>query len=391
MQSVTLSRSTIHLLGVTQVIGFGTSLYLLTVMAPAISTDTSWGLAWVAFGLTVGVLTGAIAAPSVGKRIGRGFGRNVLIQAAICFALGLIIIAFSPSRVLYLLGWCFVGLGMSGGLYDAVFSVIGRLEGQTAKASITKVALWGGFASTIFWPLSGYFEATFGWRIACAIFAAFHLVVCLPVFALLLPATAPVDPDASPEKANGANKAQSVATTRLVVLTAALFMVETLVAACMATHLVTVLAEIGIPRVQAIAFASLLGPAQVAARFAQAAFGAQLEPIITVTLAVTSITIGLGVLLLSPTIAGVAIAFYGAGIGVFSIMRGTLPLTMFGSLAYPALMGKIARPIALVQAAAPLAGASVLQHFGASILLICLIMLSTSSIGIALALRNASR
>ena len=391
MQSSKLSPQTIHLLGLTQIIGFGTSLYLLTALASAISVDTGWSLSWVTFGLTIGVLTGAVASPSVGRRIGKGLGRNVLIQAAICFAFGLIVVASSPNISLYLIGWCFIGLGMSSGLYDAAFSVVGRLEGQAAKSSITKIALWGGFASSVFWPLSAYLEASFGWRVACGIFAGFHLFLCLPIFALSLPAVPLGDPASASGQKDAASEPEPLIESRLVVLTAALFMVETLVAACVATHIVTILAQVGVSKLQAIALASLLGPAQVAARFALAAFGARLEPIVTVTLAVTLITVGLALLLLSTTIAGLAIAVYGAGIGVFSIMRGTLPLSLFGGLAYPALMGKIARPVALVQAVAPLAGAAILQHMGAPVLLISLSVLSILSVGMALALRLAAR
>ena len=386
-----LSPLTIHFLGLTQVIGYGTSLYLLTVLGSAISNDTGWGLAWVTSGLTLGVLTGAFASPSIGRRIGGGLGRDVLMQAAGCFGIGLLVMALSPNLIFYLIGWGFIGLGMSSGLYDAVFSVVGRLEGQAAKASITKITLWGGFASTIFWPASGYLEAKLGWRVACGLFAALHFLVCLPIFALLLPATPPIDPDSNMEQAKTSHKIHPSITSNLVVLTAALFMMETFVATSVAVHLVAILTNAGIQKFHAIGLASFLGPAQVAARLAQAAFGARMEPTATVTLAVISITVGLTTILLSPTIVGFSIALYGAGIGVFSIMRGTLPLTLFGSLAYPALMGKIARPVALVQAVAPLAGAGVLQHFGASVLLICLVLVSALSIGIALALKSASR
>jgi MFS family permease len=386
-----LPQATVHLLGLTQVIGFGTSFYLLTVLAPAISTNTGWTLASVTFGLTIGVLTGSVASPWVGRRIGQGVGRKVLMQSAICFAIGLTVIALSPNLTVYLIGWCFIGLGMSSGLYDAVFSVIGRLEGQAAKASITKIALWGGFASTVFWPLSGYLEATFGWRAACGIFAALHVLICLPIFALRLRPIPPIDPVFNSENAKVESATQPPKKIKLVVLIAALFMVEALIAACVATHLVTILEQSGFAKFQAITLASFLGPTQVAARFAQAAFGARQEPVVTVILAVFSVTIGLTVLLLAPTVAGLAIAFYGAGIGVFTIMRGTLPLTVFGSLAYPVLMGKIARPVAIVQAVAPLAGAGVLERFGTTPLLICLTALSALGFGIALALKAESR
>jgi hypothetical protein len=53
----------------------------------------------------------------------------------------------------------------------------------------------------------------------------------------------------------------------------------------------------------------------------------------------------------------VALAFYGGGIGLESIARGTLPLALFGASGYATLMGRLAMPSLLAQAAAPWIGA----------------------------------
>ncbi len=52
---------------------------------------------------------------------------------------------------------------------------------------------------------------------------------------------------------------------------------------------------------------------------------------------------------------------YGAGIGLESIARGTLPLSMFGPERYPVVMGRIAMPSLIAQAAAPSIGALLLE------------------------------
>ena len=71
---------------------------------------------------------------------------------------------------------------MGAGLYDAAFATLGRLYGQDARQAITILTLFGGFASTVCWPLSAYLTAALGWRGACLAYAAMHLAVALPLY-----------------------------------------------------------------------------------------------------------------------------------------------------------------------------------------------------------------
>jgi hypothetical protein len=57
---------------------------------------------------------------------------------------------------------------------------------------------------------------------------------------------------------------------------------------------------------------------------------------------------------------------YGAGVGLNSIARGTLPLAMFGSGGSAVLMGRLARPMLVAGALAPWAGALMLERAGPS-------------------------
>ena len=59
-----------------------------------------------------------------------------------------------------------------------------------------------------------------------------------------------------------------------------------------------------------------------------------------------------------------ALALYGAGIGLESIARGTLPLAVFGPERYPVIMGRIAMPSLIAQAAAPSIGTALIQAGG---------------------------
>lgn len=75
---------------------------------------------------------------------------------------------------------------------------------------------------------------------------------------------------------------------------------------------------------------------------------------------------GVGALWPSLPVLAVPLVFYGAGIGLESIARGTLPLALFAGPQYAAIMGRLAMPSLMAQAAAPSIGAVLLSHYGAS-------------------------
>ena len=102
-------------------------------------------------------------------------------------AAGLLICAVAPGLPAFYLGWCVIGLGMSAGLYDPAFATLGRLYKDQARSAITALTLWGGFASTVSWPLSTWLLGQFDWRGAVAIWAALHALVSLPLILCLVP------------------------------------------------------------------------------------------------------------------------------------------------------------------------------------------------------------
>jgi hypothetical protein len=70
---------------------------------------------------------------------------------------------------------------MGAGLYDPAFSMLGRIYGQSARSLITAVTLFGGFASTVCWPLTAYLEARLGWRGTCVAYGLLQLSFALPI------------------------------------------------------------------------------------------------------------------------------------------------------------------------------------------------------------------
>src|SRR3954447_25551014 len=144
-------------LGVGQILGWGSTYYLPAVLAKPIAAETGRPLAWVVAGLAVGSLTAGLIAPGVGRTIQAHGGRPVMAAGAVLLALGLVGLSLAPSLPLHLLAWGVIGVGIGCSLYDAAFSTLGRLYGQDARRAITTLTLFGGFASTVCWPVSALF------------------------------------------------------------------------------------------------------------------------------------------------------------------------------------------------------------------------------------------
>ncbi|MGD9769860.1 MAG: MFS transporter, partial [Pseudolabrys sp.] len=175
-------------LGIAQILSWGSSFYFPAVLAEPIVADTGWPLVWVVGGVSIGLLTAGLIAPQVGRIIDRRGGRPVLAASSLLYAAGLAGIGLAPSLPVYLLSWIVLGGGMGTGLYDAVFAALGKLYGRDARGPITNLTLFGGFASTVCWPLSAFLAELYGWRATCLIYAGLHIVLALPLQMAVMPA-----------------------------------------------------------------------------------------------------------------------------------------------------------------------------------------------------------
>lgn len=376
----------ISVLGTVQIFAWGSSYYLLAVLAAPISSDTGWPLSWIVGGLSLGLFAAGIVSPRVGDAIRRHGGRPVLALSSVLLASGLLILAAAPVLPLFTAGWVVLGLGMGAGLYDAAFATLGGIYGRDARSAITTLTLWGGFASTVCWPLSVLFVEHLGWRGACIAYAAIQIGLCLPLILFTLPGNGRAPPKA-PE-AGTAGVALSVPERRLFLTLTAIMVLAGLCSTIIATHLLTLLQGRGLSLAEAVAFGTLIGPAQVAARLIEMASGERHHPIWTLAGAVALSAVGLVMLALGLPLVGLAIILYGAGNGIFSIARGALPLTLFGAERYGPIMGRLARPGLIAQAIAPTVGAVMLAAAGVDLTLTVLAMLALANIALVIFLWN---
>ena len=361
------SRTVVAALGLVQILAWGSSFYFPAVFAPAIVAETGWPLAWVVGGVSIGLLIGGLISPKVGRLIARHGGRPLLAASSLLFAIGLAGIGLSPNLPVYLIAWGVVGLGMGSGLYDAAFAALGRRYGSAARAAITTLTLFGGFSSTVCWPLSAFLLESVGWRGACFVYAGLHLCVALPLQLAAMRGEAAADGDKAADTPTGDSTPTEVPHARgVAILLACILSIAAGIGSIFVVHLIVFLQALGIAFAAAVSLGMLFGPAQVAARLIERVFGARYHPVWTLLAATALMLTGLALLLAGPLAVAPAIVLYAAGYGVSWIARGTLPLALFGAAHYPAIMGRLAFPSLTVQALAPAAGAFLVERIGAA-------------------------
>ncbi len=316
---------------------------------------------------SVSLLITAFLGPAVGRIIDRHGGRDVLALSNLVIAAGLAALAMARGPVMLILAWAILGVGMALGLYDAAFATLTALYGREARSAITGITLFAGFASTVSWPVSALLNDALGWRETCLFWAALNLVIGLPLNRFVLPAlVVPARaPDAPPPAKIGWTP------RREMLLLAFVFSAGWFVTGAMATHLPRLLEQAGASPLEAIAAAALVGPGQVAARLCEFALVRHLHPLVSARFASLLHPVGAGALLLFGPVAAIPFALlYGAGNGLLTIARGTVPLAIFGPGGYGERSGLLGAPARLAQAFAPFVFAYMLDFMGVLVVLV---------------------
>jgi MFS family permease len=335
-------------LGIAQTLAWGSSYYLPAILADPIADGLGVSRAMV-FGVFSGsLLLSAVLGPAVGRAIDNRGGRGVLALSNLVLAAGLVLLAVAQGIVGLAVSWAVLGVGMALGLYDSAFATLSGLYGRAARGPITGITLIAGFASTVGWPLSAFLDASVGWRGACLIWAALHLLVGLPLNRLLIPRAPP--PSRIAETQAGATPTPRGAMAILAFVFAATWFVT----GAMAAHLPRLLEIAGASSTAAIAAAALVGPAQVGARLVEFSALRWTHPLVSARIATVLHPIGvLALAVFGPAAITAFALFHGAGNGMLTIAKGTLPLAIFGPVGYGLRTGILAAPARATQAAAP--------------------------------------
>lgn len=343
-------------LGAAQIVAWGTLYYAITLLSQPIAASLALAQTWVYGAFTLSLFVSGLLAPLAGRLIDAGEGRWVLSGSAVLAALGFAWLGVADDVFDLYGSWTLLGLAMGCGLYDAAFAVLHRgVPQQDYRRAVTLLTLFGGFASTVFWPLTRWLVEEHGWREAAFCFAALQILVCLGSYLIAVP------PATKLLIASGAQKAATVGLSeravRQFVGLATAFALVSFTISVLSAHLVALLGLGGLSAGDAILVGTLFGPMQVVARVIEYGCASNVRPVMVGSVSFALLMLALVALALAhgtlfwPVLFGL---LYGAGNGVMTIIRGTVPAELFPHVTgFGQLLGRLAMPSFIAKSAAP--------------------------------------
>ena len=384
-----VGRRTVVYLGISQLVCWGISYYLIGVFGELIAADLGWSRTLVYGGFSIALLVMGIASPLVGRLIDRLGGARVMSLGSVLCALGTAGLALAHDVAAYYAAWICLGVAMRATLYDAAFATLARISGPDAGRPIAQVTLLGGLASTCFWPIGHLLADAFGWRGALAVYALIALAT-LPLHMAIPKGRY----DARPASGQSPPQAQRRERIAPALLYAIVIAATNALNSGMSAHMIGMLTGLGLAASAAVWVASLRGIGQSLARLAQVLFGRRLHPLDLNLAAALVLTACFVAGFASGSFLAAAAAFtffYGAGNGILTITRGTLPLVLFDHRTYGAFVGKLLVPSFLLSAIAPFAYAAVIEAFGVDAGLWLSIVLAATVLAGAVGLKLVAR
>jgi MFS family permease len=361
-------RKAIWGLGFTQIVGYGTTYYLLGLMGALMMRDLGLSKSVMLAGVSLTLLTSGLAGPLVGRIQDKRGSRVVMALGSLLMGLGLIVIAIAQGPVLYFAGWGIVALGSPLSLYNASFTSLTRMSGQNARRAIVLLTLIGGLASSIAWPVTAALLTGLEWRSLVLIFGAVNILICAPLHAWLL--------DGRERQLDGAPLPEPVPAGLKPEGQRMAFLLMTVMLSCIAlvgngwSMLAFPLLEgLGFTFKEAVLVASLVGVFQVLGRLGEMATAQKHSALRTaqvsnVLFAVSFVALALanGVL-----VGGILFAAaYGIANGLNTIVKGTLTLALFGSQGYGERLGRVTLLPSLTATLAPVLGGLIIDRTGAA-------------------------
>lgn len=368
-------------LGLTQIVAWGTSFYALGVLAQPIMAATGWSSQVVFGGFTVAVLASSAVSTPAGWLMDRWGARTLMSWGFAGLAVTLAALSQVDSVLAYFAAWALTGLAMRFTLYDAAFPALVQVDPESGRRAIAYLTLFGGFASTVGWMAGHWLAEGFGWRATLLIFAASNLLICLPLALFGLPKPLPQKTEArdaegpansAMHKTAGSAGEPAYLTGRSRLVALALFSVvmsaNAIVFGVGAVQLVPLIEMAGVAGGLAVTIASLKGIAQVGGRVVDLAFGKLISPMMLGRLAIGLLPLSFIALLAfgGPAAAAVFTVTFGVSNGLVTIVRGAVPLALFGPAGYGTIVGVLATPILLFNALAPLGFAWIVETSGIS-------------------------
>ena len=228
-----------------------------------------------------------------------------------------------------------------------------------------------------------------GWRATCLVYAAMLLLVCLPLYAFGLPRRSEWTDESNSVKPSASEpRIVQKGTFSLIVSAIAL---NAFVTFGFSAVLIELMKAQGMPPVEAVGFASMLGVIQVSARGLDFLGGGRWDGITTGLVAGAAIPMAMLLLMAgsgSRWIIAAFILLYGLGSGALAVARATIPLVYYDKAEFAKATSRIALPLNLISAASPPILVGLLTHFGSNALLGVAILCSSAAFLILFRLRR---
>lgn len=354
------------ILGLGQVCGWGTLYYSFPLIAIEMHQELGWSNSLLFGGATAGLLAAALLAYPVGVAIDRGWGKWVMSLSALFACLMMCWWALTSSVTSFYIICIVLGALQAALLYEPAFAVLARHVGAaSARAGITHITLWGGFASTVFIPFTTLFIESWGWRVTLI---ALGLVNAL-LFILYLWAIHPKE-DLEHTDHHGDRQAKIALnreTVRIYIKRPLFWLITTslalyaLVFSAFTYHMYPLLEAKHLSLREVVWAIALIGPAQVLGRFLISRYAEDISMRLLGSIVVLVFPLAFAALLpTSPTTIVVATVFiaYGLSNGILTIVRSFVVPEMLTPHAYGALNGVLIIPATIARALAPLMAAS---------------------------------
>ncbi|MFZ6722418.1 MFS transporter [Undibacterium sp. Ji49W] len=384
---------TIAILAVTQILSWGSLYYAIAILAPEIQKEMGWRAELVFGAFSWSLLVAGMIATYSGMLLDRHGGRLVMGMGSATCGLGLILLSSAHTLPIYFLAWSILGLAMAMTLYEAAFATITHHFTIHSRQAISTLTLFGGFASTVFWPLTQKLNSMIGWRDTYLAYGIAQLLVCLPLHLLLqkkraVPHVEIAKAKTAPDTQRSHSLQEALRNPTFWKLAFA-FSANSFVFSALSVHLIPLLGQVGHPVTLAVFMAALIGPMQVAGRIGEMTLARNVLPQTVGKFTFAALPAALLTLILFGTHAW-AIAlfcvFYGLSNGILTIVRGTIPQALFGTRNYGAISGAMSGPALFSKAAGPLIIASLVQHASSpDVIFACLLLFSIASLAFYLA------
>lgn len=342
-------------LGMAQIISWGSLIYAFPVLATPMGAEFGWGRTEI-FGLaSLALAIAGLAAYPVGRAIDRGHGRWIMAGGSILASLALLAWALAGTGWMLPPIFMLVGLAQAMTLYEPGFAVVSRRYGTDARRGITALTLWGGFASTVFVPLTQFLLDRLDWRGTLEVLAFINLALSLPLHLWVIDRQMAVLPRKATSPDDGIVHwvLRQPAFWGLM----AAFTLYYALFSGISFHMYPLLGERGLPTASVVMIMTLIGPAQVAGRIIVAAV-AERAPIRQVGIGtILALPLAMALLLLPLTGMATLLLFaliYGAANGIMTIIRGAAVPEMLTPRAYGAVNGLLSLPGSVCKALAPM-------------------------------------